>query len=491
MKAKYSLIALPIILGLTACGGGNGSNNDPAPGGSSPTPDPAPDTYTFDSPFVSGESSVSYTGQTKRLLLISELTSAIKNLDDNQAQNVKADLDFFFDFNGSTSDGLNYSFELSGQTLVPGPTYGDVASGKSLSAKIAGNDPALIDGDFFGWEEGMDVDPTPEELVDYFFDQLHALATDGASDQITLADSSTVAIDVNYLSPEGLDYAQLVQKFLLGSVTFSQGTGDYLQTDFSVNNDVAASGKTYSFPQHKWDEAFGYFGAARDYNDYTDDEIAGKGTGTSQRPKGYFDTNGDGDIDLHSELNQANSTNCAKRDRGATIATNFTKDAFDAFVLGRHILNKDENLTADELESLREAALTASVTWEKCIAATVVHYINDTIKDMDAYVANGGYADLQAFKNLAKHWGEMKGFALGLQFNPDSPFRDSTENLDKLKLALSLMGDAPVLADGTQNGAPFNGGGANGVAQYKEDLLEVRDIFQEVYEFDADNVTDW
>ena len=487
MKARYSLVALPIILGLTACGGGGGSNDDPEAGNSPKNLGAPPDTYTFDSPFVSGESGVLYTGQTKRLLLISELTSAIRGLNDDQTQDVKADLDFFFDFDGSTSDSLNYSFSLSGETVIPGPLYGDVASGKSLSAKIAGNDPALINGEFFGWQEGMDADPTPEELVDHYFNQLHALATDGASDQITLAGGSTVAIDVNYVSPQGLDYAQLVQKFLLGAVTFSQGTGDYLQTDFSVNNDVAATGTPYSFPQHKWDEAFGYFGAARDYNDYTDDEIAGKGDSASQRPKGYFDTNGDNSIDLHSEINQANSTNCAKRDRGATIATDFTKDAFDAFVLGRHLLNQDENLTADALEQLQEAALTASVTWEKCIAATVVHYINDTVTDMDAYVANGGYADLTAFKNLAKHWGEMKGFALGLQFNPDSPFRANATNLAKLKQALALMGDAPVLADGTQNGVAFGGG----VAQYREDLLEVRDIFQEVYEFDIDNVTNW
>ena len=484
-KPKRLFLAVLAATTLAACGGGSGSNDSDGPDANSDLPE-IPSTYNFDSPFTEGESSVGYTGQTKRHILISDLTAAIRNLDDTPGQNVVSDLNFFFDFDSSSSDTLEYGYSLNGETVVPGPTYGDIASGKSLVGKIAGNDPGLINDEFFGWEDGMDASPTPEELVGHFFASLEQIASDGATDQITVAGGTNVDIDVNYVSNTGLDYAQLVQKFLLGAVTFSQGTGDYLQTNFSENNDVAVSGKHYSFAQHKWDEAFGYFGAARDYNDYEDDEIAGKG-GRPAYENGYFDSNNDGDIDLRSEINIGNATNCAKRDRGAEVETDFTKEAFDAFLLGRTLLNQDSNLTETQLEQLQTAALTASVTWEKCIAATAIHYINDTLDDMDAFTNDNHYADLAAFKNHAKHWGEMKGFALGLQFNPDSPFRADAEALNKLKTVLSLMGDAPVLADGTQNGSAFPGG----VDQYRDDLLEARDILEEVYQFNSENVENW
>ena len=40
--------------------------------------------------------------------------------------------------------------------------------------------------------------------------------------------------------------------------------------------------------EHAWDEAFGYFGAARDYSRYTDEQLAGKVDDFT------FDSNGDG-----------------------------------------------------------------------------------------------------------------------------------------------------------------------------------------------------
>ncbi len=60
-------------------------------------------------------------------------------------------------------------------------------------------------------------------------------------------------------------------------------------------------------------------------------------------------------------------------------------------------------------------------------------------------------------------------------------------DVDDLKEVLTLMGDAPVLADGTQMGNAFTGG----VDQYKTDLLKARDILQKAYEFDATNTANW
>ena len=450
--------------------------------------------YEFNSAYEVGTSSVSYTGQTKRQVLIEDLVDEVLAIPARpvaDSTDIVGQLNFYFDYDGGTSDSLPYLFAVSGESLLQGDTYGDVASGKDLVGKIAGNDPALIDGEFFGWEAGMDADPTPEELVDYFFAQVDAEAKSDPIQLVTAGGPATLTTP--YLSASGLDYRQLIQKFLLGAVNFSQGTGDYLQTDFQAAN-VQEEGEPYSEGEHNWDEAFGYFGAARDYTTYSDDEIAAA-SGRSDYAGGYHDSNGDGLIDIYTEYNFANSTNCAKRDRGTvnnSNPTDFTTEAFNAFYYGRLMLNigaitGDVGNTEDVLvEAMAEQA---SVTWEKCIAATVVHYINDVIGDMSSFTG-GQFADDSNFVDLAKHWGEMKGFALGLQFNPYSPFRSGDVDgidVNSLKTVLALMGDAPVLADGTQAGASFPGG----TEQYVSDLLSARDILQQAYAFDEENVINW
>ena len=497
---KYIVLLITAVL-LSACGGSSSSEkeiiDDGSTGGNEPPTNSVqttdlvvPSTYTFESRFNSGESSVSYTGQTKRHILIADLASAIGALSENPLIDVYADLTFYFDYDAELGDALNSLYSISGQTILPGSTYGDISSGKSLIGKIAGNDKAehvLGDG-FFGWETGLVNDAKPQQLVEYFFNQLDSLATDGVSEQIAVLGGATVDIDSVYVSAEGLDYKQLTQKFLLGAVTYSQGTTDYLKTEFNevgLNTEPDKAGKPYSTAEHKWDEAFGYFGAARDYNDYTDDEIAGKAE--SDRGKGYFDTNADSDIDIRSEVNFGHSTNCAKRDRGAVIATDYTKTVFDAFLLGRTILHSaDGDLSNTENSQLEAQALIISNTWEKCIAATVVHYINDVLADI--YGWNGeSYSDLADFKDYAKHWSELKGFSLGLQFNPDSPFRTNETILASLKSFHTLLGDAPVLADGTQNGVVFSGG----VSGYIQNLNDAKVILSDAYQFELDNVENW
>lgn len=469
--------------------------------------DAIPTSYAFTN--AQEEDTVSYTGQTKRHIFIEDMVDTIQTLveggvptDGAPDADVVGALNFFFRYSAATSDELTSSFSLSGETLLPNNgstmTYGSISSGKDLTGKIAGGNgegggetSRLIDGEFFGWEEGLTSTSLPVDLVDYLFAQLQTEATDNQAPSIAIG-TSTVPLDIVTVDAFGRDYRQLIQKFLVGAVTFSQGTNDYFQTDFA-NSLALEDGKSYTAAEHDWDEAFGYFGAARNYGDYTDDEIAIKG-GRAEFANGYNDANGDGLIDIRSEVNFGHSTNCAKRDRGTVNnanPTNFTQDAFDAFLLGREILKNAVDageLTAEAQTALDAQIEIASVTWEKCIAATVVHYINDTIGDMDNFdTDNGSFADLDSFKNLAKHWAEMKGFALGLQFSPASPFRASADALNNLQQVLSLMGDAPVLADGTQAGVAFEGG----VAAYREDLLEARGLLQSAYNFDTTNVENW
>ena len=467
--------------------------------------DPMPTFYSYTSSIDDGDS-VSYTGQTARHLLMLGLVDAMAGLTERVGEeaNVKQELSFFV--NGEGADSTPHGFSAKGgEPVIPGPNYGDISSGKNLDGKIAGGNgegggetSRLIDDDFFGWEEGMDATPLPIELVHHFKSALAIEATDGTTPTISTVDNASVSIGKVTVDAHGRDYRQLIQKFLSGAVSFSQGTNDYFQTDWG--NSLAQEGtKNFSEGEHNFDEAFGYYGATRDINDYTDDEAAGKG-GRDGWGNGYHDTNGDGSIDVRSELVLGHAQNCAKRDRGSASEANptdFSKEAMDAFLAGRQIMTNAsaaQAISAEELAALASQISTAAKTWEKCIAATVVHYINDVTADMGDYVAPN-FADLSNFTDMAKHWGEMKGFALALQFSPYSPFRDdSVDDIDlgDLRNVLFLMGDAPVLADGSQGGvAEASGTAQDAIDAYLADLANARDILQEAYGFDPDVVSGW
>ncbi|BFM07362.1 DUF4856 domain-containing protein [Halioxenophilus aromaticivorans] len=553
------IISVGVVLGLTACGGGGGGGSNS--GGSTPTVadadndtvedsadncpndantdqldsdldgagdacDPLPTMYAYSD--ENGADTVSYTGQTARQVLLTDLVTAM-NATSRDAGNVPADvvddLNYYYSLDAATRDASYVAtFALAGGENIIGndtdaaaPTIapGAISSDKVVKSKIAGQDSAdhILGGEFFGWVGYS----TPEELIDGLLAVLGEESAD-TTDQIAIAGGSA-NVGAATVTESGLDLRQLIQKVLLGALNFSQGTADYLSIDYGSDaNLTLAEGKTYTEGAHDFDEAFGYFGAARNYNDLTDADIR----------DGYLFAASDSvvvdsAIDLRSEFNFANSTNCAKRDQGTadnTNPTNLTKEIFDAFILGREILQNAAagatetsagSLSTEAAEALDDQILIAAQTWEKCIASTVVHYINDVLGDMEDF--NGDeFADLDNFLDLAKHWAEMKGFALGLQFSPYSPFRSGevvvdgevesvNVDIDDLKQVLSLMGDAPVLADGTQdtttdnieNGSLYAGAAtaAEAKAAYIADLETARDILEQAYAFDTENVANW
>ncbi|GAA3940944.1 DUF4856 domain-containing protein [Litoribacillus peritrichatus] len=481
---KSSALVSSLVLGslLTGCGGGgSGSSggNDAVVSGGSAGSVTLPTTYTFDSHFVDNESSVSYSGQTFRQVLIDDLKTYIGDgtKDTSSAATITTELMALYDFNDATSAANNILFSLNGEVLDQ-QIYDDISSGKNLKGKMAGNDNALPLGRFIGG--GAAVSPE-DYLLNVLFDEYADLASSVAAPTVEV-NGANENIDVDYVSANGIDYKQMVQKFLLGAVAYSQGTDDYLQTDFAAG--LAQSGdKTYSTAEHKWDEAFGYFGAARNYNEFSDDEIAGKG-GRADFASGYNDANGSGTIDLMSEVNLANSTNCAKRDR-ADLGTDYTADAFNAFLTGRAIIAEatvNGELTAARQTQLETAIETASLTWEKCVAATVVHYINDVKADIDGFKnSTTGYASLSQFKDYAKHWSEMRGFALGFQFNSSSPFLENAASEAQLETLLTKLRSSPVLVEA----------GTVALEAYQTELDEALAILKDVYEFSDALIAGW
>lgn len=457
------------------------------------------------------EDTVAYDGQVARHAVIRELNAWIGGLSDvidadstgafDEAEELLATFQFYYAIDADSAAGEALLTVTDPELLQQ--TWGDFVSVSTLAGKMAGNDdvtdhrdwdsdgePAGAPMGFGGWGDASalgDADiGTPQALLFAMFETLAANGVARASiegqprpDEALLPAGDPLPVHV---TAEGLDLQQLIQKFLLMAIPFQQATDDYLSDDVDgkglLASNIVPDDGAYSPLMHAWDEGFGYFGAARDYACYTDDELAGAGGRDDWQ--GYHDSDGDGAIDLYTEMNSGASVNAAKRDRGATEATDFTQDAIDAFIAGRDLIASVEGELSeaqlDELRGYRDAAVEA---YEKAIAATVVHYINDTIGDMDDFTE--GEPGAYSFLDHAKHWGEMKGFSIGLQFNPASPLNADhpTEVGTYFEVLQALFGGAPVLPNHPE------------AADYRADLLQARALLQEAYGFAAANVENW
>lgn len=477
--------------------GAAGSSGGGVGGGSEGTEFSGP-TYAFESQYSSGENSVSNTGQIARHILISEMSSFIGGLtasiDDGQAYaagELVSALELYIRNEGNVIDGEPLSFALSGAPDLAEALHSDISSEKNLIGKLAGNDAATEHliwtdvGQFVGWADlqlgaGVTDGFTPETLLFALCQEAELNAVGRSNGMSRVAPDGTTVLPV-HVTENGRDLQQLIQKFLLGAVAFSQGADDYLSNDIAgkgLLSSAAQDGEEgHSSLEHAWDEGFGYFGAARDYDTYTDDEIAGK-DGREGYALGWYDTDEDGKISLKSEVNFGASVNAAKRDRGATVEIDLTADAFEGFVKGRQLITSAAgDLSEAQMMRLVGYRDQAVLAWEKALAATVVHYVNEVVVDIGAAVAN---SDNYSFADQAKHWSEMKGFALAFQFNSNSPL--SAADFATLH---TLLRDAPEIPDA----APATN--TADLESYSADLLTARGLLESAYDFDAQNVADW
>ena len=269
----------------------------------------------------------------------------------------------------------------------------------------------------------------------------------------------------------GIRLDQMTQKTLWGAISYWQATSKYMSKIPTDDNSVAVEGKSYTAMEHHWDESFGYFGAALDYNTgYTDDN--------DRKSDPYFDSNSDGKIDFKTEYNVGWAVTAAKRDlcTGCDAGLDFTKTIFDAYIKGRTMIVNQEPL-AQILEQ-RDLIM---ATWEKVVAAVTIHYINDVIDDMDAIIAAGDATVTPASSATAdyeNHWGEMRGYANGLLYNDFKKI--ATDNLNRLYV---VMGTAPVY--------PKDGSFA-AMQAYKGQLAgEAKAILKASYGFSDANMNSW
>lgn len=436
--------------------------------------------YNFLSQF-NRASSVSYAGQIFRQILISDIKGVMASQPRGSYQGSEENaynmLLSHYAYNENTDltgtgviDGLS-EFKVSAKLMDGTPAeffegfvYADIQSpGKNLSGKIAGIDNSLRRGKLFGTMRAQ----TPDGLVKSYFSEFATNAVAGKAFTVPNGSFAPQTITLSNVTEYGVDLAQLTQKFLHGAVSYSQAARDYLSTDLSPkkglnadNTKPAKQGASYTALEHHFDEAFGYFGAARDYANYSD---------VQTRSKRSIDTNNDGFISMLSEKTIGIAMNAAKIDYAARDGKlNFSKEAIDAFLKGRTLITQKPAGYLDYVVANARIALGA---WEKTIAAVVVHYINWTIGEYDEYGQ-----ETYLFKNFVKFWSEMKGYAFAFQFNPKGIMTDA--QFDELH---ALMGEAPVLPHSNKSD----------VEAYKTKLLKARDILQEVYDFSDENTQNW
>lgn len=362
MKRIFYVPFLATLLFITACS--DDDSDDPFE-----NQVPVPETYVFER---NGESSVSFSGQTTRILMAEEIIDRIME-ETTPAQVLK---DMFAHQAGNT--------DFSDPALN--------ASDKNVRSKTAASfdyfsvnatDQALIRADFESW---IDIQ------VNEVFPNWNSAATPGVAGQI--ADGSST----RYVDGRGLEMDQLFNKSLIGALMVDQILNNYVSANFidagtqreDNDNGVLEDGNNYTAMEHDWDEAYGYvFGTAQDLAD--------------PRP-----TIGLDDSFLNKYLG---------RMEGDPDFTGITEEIFQAFKRGRAaIVAGDYEVRDQQAEILRELI-------SEIIGVRAVYYLQQARIVLDQPTPDFG----GAFHDLSEGY----GFIYSLQFtrrpNTQAPYFNKSE----------------------------------------------------------------
>ena len=273
---------------------------------------------------------------------------------------------------------------------------------------------------------------------------------DVAYNMIAMAAKSNKGFDAD----TGDDWAQLISKYTMGAMAYNQAVDNYLDEKLSAekkpNNKPYKDGAHYTGKEHSWDEAFGYWGAAAHQHGFNPNkvyEIA------KMKNQGVADKNGDGMVDLKSEYVFGPCYYAAAFDRSGTKSTNYTNTMFDAFLDGRKLITAaaGDALSDSERSQLKAYAATIEENWEKVLAEAVFKYAGSVYNDINKMKDLSGDDLNKAYRAYAKHWGELKGFAMAMQSGKSNLGATATK-MNK------LMGFGPV----TLNNSYVTGMDSNG-----------------------------
>ena len=330
----------------------------------------------------------------------------------------------------------------------------ELSKGKDLASKT-------YKGTIAGWPGNM----TGDEVIEFMIKK--AVETEGGYDPLT-----------------GYDYGQLISKFMMGAIFYNQAVDNYLDeklaADNKPNDEPYSDGAAYTGKEHVWDEAFGYFGVPAHALTLTPSEAYAI---AKSDPEVFAkaDANGDGIIDLYTEMTYAHGYYAANADKGGKSA--YMHTITKAFIDGRQLIADADGkaLSDDDRSKLREHAEVIATNWEKVIAEAAFKYAGSVYKDLEALekaIADNTDAS-KIFRDYAKHWGELKGFTMALQ--------TGKRNLGETGTRLNrLIGFSPVLLGNTQVDSIDAQGNyiqapSENLQEYRLHMLKVQKLLAEAF----------
>ena len=207
----------------------------------------------------------------------------------------------------------------------------------------------------------------------------------------------TTGTKKRHVSANGLEYAEILEKSLYGALLYDQMVDDYLSDSQSgINNEEGnnvLSAEDYELygteRQHKFDEAFGYFGAE-----------------AATYPNQANSSDGDG-------IFLANYTFDFSDETEAMYGVNLAKATMNAYIIGRSVLKAGQGNDSSQ-ESINEELFNAAradikLYVEAGLAASAIHYLNEAIIDVSE-------------ADKLHHLSEALGFIYAMSFNSDGRF---------------------------------------------------------------------
>ena len=265
--------------------------------------------YTFDR---NGKSTVSFEGQTTRILMAEELIYNMKNFTATE----DLLLEMFRNETASGGDANPFS-----DTVLNSST-------KSIKSKTAASvdffssnqvEAAAIKNTFETWIKAQVNEVFPNE---------NALAEAGKPGQ--LADGNTT----RYISENGIEYNQLVAKGLIGALMLDQIVNNYLSTTVldegdnrtANSNGTVEEGTSFTTMEHKWDEAYGYV-----YGKSADASNPNATLGDDDNFLNEYVASVDSDTDFNGIAEEI--FNAFKRGRAAIVAGDYLVRDEQAFII--------------------------------------------------------------------------------------------------------------------------------------------------------------
>lgn len=368
MNTRISTICLLFVSALVYV-----SCSDDEEGPVTPTID-TPETYTFTR---DGQSTVSFSGQTQRIGMATELVDAMKAIDEATEMSL-------LEMYRNEAEG--------GGDVDPFAEASLNDTEKSIREKVAASQ------DYFSANatEGIAIKNQFEDWlsrqVTEVFTNEEVAASPGVAGQV--ADGSSV----RYVNAQGLEYNQLVAKGLIGALMVDQMLNNYLSSAVLDENDsreknneeTLEEGENYTFMEHKWDEAYGYaYGASAD-------------------PANPNATIGDDDQFLNEYIGQV--------DKDADFA-GIADDIFNALKLGRAaIVAQDYDVRDQQAAVLREKV-------SQVIAIRAVYYLQQGKEVLAQERAD----NTGAFHALSEAYGFIYSLRFTRKPGTDAPYFSKSE----------------------------------------------------------------